>query len=271
MSLLQVIILSVVQGLTEFLPVSSSGHLVVISAFMTAIGSDPPQDLIEVSIVLHLGTLLAVLVFYRTEIIALLTNQRRAIPLLVVGTIPAAIVGVGIKKGLDQSSARLLLENPLLAGCMFLVTAAILRRAARRPHASGAYADLRWSQALHVGIYQAFAILPGISRSGATIGGGIEVGLQRGQAATFAFLLEIPAILGAGLLEFLDVLEEGGSGTSAAVLLVGFAVSFGVGLMALWAVIRFVERGRLALFMYYLVPLGVAVIIWQVASLAMNG
>jgi undecaprenyl-diphosphatase len=265
MSFLEIIILAIVQGLTEFLPVSSSGHLVIVNGLLEVLGKAPTKDLVEVSIALHLGTLASVLVYYRQEIGRLLGVDRRVIPLLIVGTIPAAIVGVGIKKGLPAAVEGMLLENVMLAGLMFPVTAIILLVASRRAEGDQTYQQLSWSAALAIGAAQAFAILPGISRSGSTIAAGLLAGLDRQSASTFAFLLAIPAILGAGLLETLDVLESGSTGTPMATLAVGFAVSFVVGLGALALLIRWVKRGRLAAFAWYLVPLGVAVVAWQMA------
>jgi len=263
MSLLEIIILAIVQGLTEFLPVSSSGHLVVVNALSEALGSEPVQDLVEVEIVLHLGTLAAVLVYYRREIARLFTSDRRVIPLLIIGTIPAAVLGIFIKKGLPEQSSALILENPLVAGICFPITAAMLWWAMRRSEGETDYPQLTSAGALKIGLLQALALLPGISRSGATISAGMGVGLTREAAATFAFLLAIPAIAGGGLLEMLEALDAGTTGTPLSTLAVGFAVSFVVGLGALALLIRFVRQGRLAMFAYYLVPLGAAVIAWQ--------
>ncbi len=266
MSFLEILLLAVIQGLTEFLPVSSSGHLVVANALLEALGKEPTKDLIEVSIALHLGTLASVFVYYRQEIARLLGADRRVLLLLIIGTIPAAIVGVGIKKRLSDSMSDVVLNNVLLSGLMFFVTAAILVWAMRRPIGERTYARLSWRQVLAIGAAQALAILPGVSRSGSTIAAGLGVGLDREQASTFAFLLAIPAILGAGFLETLDILEKGSTGTSLGLLAIGFAIAFAVGLVALWLLIRWVKRGRLALFAWYLVPLGVAVVAWRLIS-----
>ncbi|QDT70809.1 Undecaprenyl-diphosphatase [Planctomycetes bacterium MalM25] len=263
MSLVEILVLAVVQGLTEFLPVSSSGHLVVANALLERLGMPPTQDLIEVSIALHLGTLASVLVYYREEITRLLGEDRRVIPLLIAGTIPAAIVGVGIKKGLPDATADGILENVLVAGLMFPVTAMILIAASRRTPGETPYQQLTWGKTLAIGAAQAFAILPGISRSGSTIAAGLGVGLDRESASTFAFLLAIPAILGAGVLEGLDILETGSTGTPIGLLAIGFAISFAVGYAALALLIQFVKRGRLAVFAWYLIPLGVAVVLWR--------
>jgi undecaprenyl-diphosphatase len=264
MPLLEIIVLAIVQGLTEFLPVSSSGHLVVANALLAAFGAEPARDLIEVSVVLHLGTLAAVLVFYRREILRLLAADRRAVVPLTIATIPAAVIGIYIEKGLPEASKDFLLENPLVAGLMFLVTAAGLWWATRRPQGELHYTELPPASALIVGLLQAFAILPGISRSGATIVGGLGVGLRREAAAAFSFLMAIPVIGGAGLLKMKDAVDQGSTSTPLPTLALGFAISMVVGLAALWLLLRMLRRGRLELFVYYLVPLGLAVTAWQI-------
>jgi undecaprenyl-diphosphatase len=263
MTLWAIILLAAVQGLTEFLPVSSSGHLVVANALFEWLGSQPVQDLVEVEIVLHLGTLMAVLVYYRREIARLFTSDRRVIPLLIVGTIPAAVLGIYLKKGLPEATTNLILANPLVAGICFPMTAALLWWASSRPEGETDYPQLTWVNALKVGLLQAAALLPGISRSGTTIAGGLAVGLRRESAATFAFLLAIPAIGGGGLLEIMEALKAGTTGTPLGTLAVGFAVSFIVGLVALDLLIRVIRHGQLKSFAYYLVPLGIVVVAWQ--------
>lgn len=259
----EIILLAIVQGLTEFLPVSSSGHLVVANAVLEAFGSEPVKDLVEVSVVLHLGTLAAVLMFYRREILRLLSQDSKAIVPLVIATIPAVVIGLAIKKGLPESLEKTVLESPLVAGLMFPITAAALWWISRQTPGEGDYTELTPAQSLKIGFLQAFALLPGISRSGATIVGGLASGLKREQAATFAFLMAIPAIGGGGLLEGIEAYQEGTTGTPLGLLALGFFVSMIVGLVALSLLIRWVKAGRLAMFAYYLVPLGVAVTAWQ--------
>jgi undecaprenyl-diphosphatase len=263
MSLLAVLILAVVQGITEFLPISSDGHLAVTNALLAAFGGETLKDPLEVTLTLHLGTLASVLVFYRRELVRLLGADRRAIWPIIVATIPAVIVGLGIKKGLSEEASNWLLNSPLLAGLGFFVTAAALWRASRRPEGSLAYTELSTAKALGIGVMQALAILPGVSRSGMTISTGLEVGLRRDEAGTFSFLMAVPAIGGAGLLQILETLEKGSTGTPLPVLGAGFVVSMLVGLGALALLLRFLRSGRLGAFVYYLVPLGVAVTAWQ--------
>ena len=266
MDVLDIVILAIIQGLTEFLPVSSSGHLVVGGAMLEALGRSAPVDLLEVNIVLHLGTLIAVVAFYWREVARLLREDRRLIPLLILGTIPVAAIGIPLKEfGSDA------LESPLLAGLMFPVTAAILLWASRAPEGTGDYRQLSWKAALGIGMLQALALLPGISRSGATITGGLAAGLDRQSAGTFAFLLAIPAIGGAGTYQVLKLIRESATtkiseATPVPTLILGGLVAMVVGWFALWWLVRWIRAGRLAAFAWYLIPLGMIVTVWQVAQ-----
>ena len=266
MDYLQVIILAIVQGLTEFLPVSSSGHLVVGSAVMESLGYPRPPDLLEVNIVLHVGTLGSILFFYSHEVRRLFAEDRQLIPRLIVGTIPAAVIGIPLKELAEQ-----FLESPLLAGLMFPVTALILLWATRHPVGNVSYRELSYAGTIRIGFMQALALLPGISRSGATIAAGLHEGLDRRSAGTFAFLLAIPAIGGAGLIEVVKLarqLQHPGvtDSTSALTLVVGGLVAMFVGWLALWWLVRWIRTGRLGLFAWYLIPLGVTVVTWQLSN-----
>jgi len=259
---LEVLVLAIVQGIGEFLPISSSGHVVVGLEAFARYGREIP-DRLTVNIVLHLGTLLAILVFYRCRIAELIARDRRVIGLIVVGSIPAGLVGVLIKKAACCAWLEAALENALLAGFMFPLTALGLLWAARHADGQTDCRGLSYRGALVIGLFQALAILPGISRSGATIVAGLGLGLRRDEAAAFAFLLAIPAIAGAGLLEIVDLLRNGAPATPPVTLAIGALVSFVVGLAALWWLVRWLERGRLHRFAWYLIPLGLAVVVWQ--------
>lgn len=266
MTPLEIILLAIVQGITEFLPISSDGHLVVVNALLGLLGRKEVPDLFETTIVLHLGTLASVLVFYRREIVRVLTTERRAIPPLIVATIPAVIFGLGIEKGLPDRLSQPLLESPLLAGLGFFVTAAALWFLGRRSEGTIDYPDTPLGKALVIGVAQALAILPGVSRSGMTISTGVALGQKRESAATFSFLMAIPVIAGAGLLKTLDAIQKGQTNTPLPTLALGFVVSMIVGLGALWLLVRMIRRGRLEVFVYYLVPLGIAVTAWQLLA-----
>lgn len=263
MSPFEIIILAIVQGLTEFLPISSDGHLVLANELLQHFGYAKAENQTEVTLILHLGTLAAVLVFYRREIVRVLTTQRRAILPIILGTIPAVIFGLGIEKGLPDDWHDWLLESPLLAGIGFLITAAALTWGVRATTGTQDYPDVRPGQALGIGLLQAAAILPGVSRSGLTIAGGLGTGLARESAAAYSFLLAIPVIAGAGLLKIIDAVQAGRTSTPIPTLALGFVVSMVVGLGALAMLLRWLRRGGLMVFVYYLVPLGIAVIAWQ--------
>jgi undecaprenyl-diphosphatase len=257
---LEIIILAVFQGITEFLPISSSGHMVVLASIFDQF-AEKMEDKVTVNVVLHMGTLAAILVFYWRRIVALLGRDRRVIGLLVVGSIPAAVVGFPMKLYCKD-----LLESPLLAGFMFLVTGAMLVWVGRCKQGETECRDLTYSRAFVIGLFQAFALLPGISRSGSTIVAGMGAGLKRDEAATFSFLLAIPAIGGAGLLEAKDMFEQTGSATPFDALALGLFVSFAVGLGALAWLIRWLQQGHLGYFAWWVFLLGPAVIIWQLVT-----
>jgi undecaprenyl-diphosphatase len=263
MEYIRIIILGVVQGITEFLPISSDGHLVVADKLVEAFSSDQltTQNLV-VTIILHLGTLLAILIVYHKQVLRLLTHDRRVIGLLVVGTIPAAVVGLLLDKYLEE-----LMVNPLLTGCLLPLNGLILLFIDRRTPGDTTYEQLSYRQAIFIGCCQAFAPLPGISRSGTTIAGGLAVGLRRDAAATFSFLLAIPAISGAGVVGVIKLVTKGTENMpSAGVLLLGAAVSFAVGLVSLRLLLRLLREGLLDPFAYWCIALGLAVIIWQLAG-----
>jgi undecaprenyl-diphosphatase len=262
MELPQVVLLAIIQGLTEFLPISSSGHVVIVAALFNPSGSPAEYDVVEMNVVLHLGTLFSILVFYGKRVCQLFGRDRRTIGLLIVGTVPAAMVGLPLRM-----YAKAWLSNPLLAGCMLLITGTVLLSIPRLARGDAAYQRLSYVRAVKIGIAQAIALLPGISRSGTTITAGLASGLSRDSAAAFSFLLAIPAILGGAVLELTAL--AGGEGLSVpwTSLAVGAVISFATGLFALWWVVRWLERGRLQYFAFWCIPVGMAVIIWQLWTL----
>jgi undecaprenyl-diphosphatase len=263
MEYLRIIILGIVQGITEFLPISSDGHLVVADQIVKAFSSEQlsTQNLV-VTIILHMGTLAAILIVYWREILRLLTSDRRVIGLLIVGTIPAAAVGLLLDKYFEDY-----LVNPLLTGCLLPLNGLLLLWIDRQAQGDQSYQTMSYRQALLIGICQAFAPLPGISRSGTTIAGGLAVGLRREAAATFSFLLAIPAISGAGVLGLIKLVTKGTQNMPApGVLVLGTVVSFVVGWGALLLLLRLLRAGRLDALGYWCIALGLGVIVWQLAG-----
>lgn len=252
----QIIILAIVQGIAEFLPVSSSGHLNVFQSLMGKLSESA-----ELNIVLHFGTLLAILCFYFKRILALLTSDRRVIPMLIVGTIPAAVVGIYLKKMHEP-----LLANTLLSGFMFPITGLMLIALSRTKTGDKDYETMSYRTVILIGLAQSFALLPGISRSGSTIVMASFLGLKRQSAATYSFLLAIPAILGATVLELKDIVDAGKTETPLIPLLVGLVIAFAVGWVSLSYLVKWLEAGKLHWFAYYLIPFGVVVVVWQLLA-----
>lgn len=250
MPIIEMLVLAIVQGIAEFLPVSSSGHLVILGVLM---GVDDESATVE--IILHAGTLASILVIYWKRILDLLRSDRRVIPLLVIGTIPAGVIGLTIK-----SRAEWLLSSPLLTGWMWILTGTMLLSLKFLPDRGDDYRRMRWWQALAIGCFQSIALLPGVSRSGSTIVGGRLMGLGRDDTVTFSFLLAIPAILGACVLEVKDLVEEGASVEAVYILLLGAVVAFGVGVFALRWLIWWAREGRLHWFAAWCIPAGMAVL-----------
>jgi len=261
LSLPEILILAVVQGLTEFLPVSSSGHLVIVAKLLVPNGEPRSLDISDLNIVLHAGTLVSILIVYYRRIARLLAEDRRLLARLALATIPAVLVGVPIKKLAEES----VLANPLLAGCLLVVTGVILLVATRLPEGKLEYREISYRQAFVIGLSQAAAILPGLSRSGTTISTGLGLGLKPASAATFSFLMAIPVIGGASLLEAVSLARETQPTTPVLHLLLGAVVACLVGLAALIWLIRWLERGQLQWFAAWCIPLGIAVVIWQLS------
>ena len=262
LELWQLLILAILQGITEFLPVSSSGHLVVLASVLLDV-TDPALNLTAINVVLHVGTLLTILVFYRKRILTLLKSDRRTLALVVTGTLPAVIVGLPLKLFLEDA-----LTSPLLAGALLIGTGVLLVCTSRFREGDQSLNTLTYRNAILIGIGQALAILPGLSRSGTTISVALFLGVKRQASAEFSFLLAIPAIAGAGLLEAKDLLQASPTSTPVFYLTLGAILAFTVGTVALRWLLTWLQSGRLAWFAWWCIPVGVTVIIWRLLLIA---
>ncbi len=253
--LIALLVLAVIQGLTEYLPVSSSGHLVLGRLLSGEDDVLPTGAVIEVW--LHLGTLLAVLLFYRERIFKLargvlgqgeeVPEQRRLFGLLILGTIPAGLVGV-----LFEDELEVLFGDPTPVGVALLLTGMILWASRSIPERQGTLAKLTIAGALIIGIVQAMAIAPGISRSGVTIVAGLVLGLSVEAAAAFSFLLSIPAILGAAVLKVPKIFADDAAVQVPTMhLLLSFVTAFVVGLAALGMLLWLARSQKLSWFAPY--------------------
>lgn len=237
-----------VQGLTEFLPISSSGHLVLVPALL---GWEEPD--LATSAMLHVGTLLAVIWYYRSDLRRLvsdpLSDHSKLIwMLLFIGMIPAAIVGLTL-----DGPIEIIFSEPEYVAIALVVTGLVLLLAMAFPPGDRRLDDGRIGDAVVVGLAQALALIPGISRSGVTITAGLVQGLSRIEAARYAFLLGIPAIAGAGLIQGAELVDRGGFEPG---LLVGMAVAAITGYIAIDALIRLLGRMGLGPFAAYCIGFG---------------
>ncbi len=250
--MLAAVIWGLVQGLTEFLPISSSGHLVIVPEFLDAAGLDIAPPSLAVSAVLHLGTLIAVLIYFRDDVMSVLRlrsrPEGRKIALLVaVGTIPA-LIGLPLENSLESIQ-----ENVTYVGIALIATGGILVVGQLMARGMRQLTDGRIPDAIVVGIAQALALIPGISRSGVTISAGNGRRFEPTQAARFSFLLGIPAIAGAGLVSLPEVLDEGGFEPE---LLVGLVVAGVSGYLAIALLLAALRRVGLYPFAVYCFVVG---------------
>lgn len=259
--MLAAIIWGLVQGLTEFLPVSSSGHLVIIPAFLGKLGVDVKPPSLAVSAVLHLGTLVAVLVYYRADVLRVLRfrsdPEGRKIALLVgIGTIPA-LIGLPLADTLERFQ-----DTVSNVGWALTFTGLVLVVGQRLATGSRTLLQGRVPDAVVVGLAQAIALIPGVSRSGMTISAANGRKFDPIEAARFSFLLGIPAIAGGGLSQLLDLSDEGGIGPE---LLVGMVVAGISGYFAIALLLRMLKRVGLIPFAIYCLVVGLATVLvfWE--------
>jgi len=244
MQVVYAIFLGVVQGLTEFLPVSSSGHLALVGKYF-----DIGQPGIIFEVFLHVGTLLAVVWHLREKILRL---TRKDILLVILGSIPVGVVGILFGSIVEGTFSII-----KLTGFAFLISAFLNYQTDK---SVGSREALDKYDAIVIGIMQAVAVIPGISRSGATIFAGSKMNLAKTSAAEFSFLLSIPAILGANLYEFLK--HSDSENFSLGLALIGFAAAFFSGIIAINVLMNVLVRKKLRFFSYYLIFLGIVTILF---------
>ncbi|GAB3943758.1 undecaprenyl-diphosphate phosphatase [Corynebacterium tapiri] len=265
MSWSQVIVLSIVQGLTEFLPVSSSGHLRIISELFW--GADAGASF---TAVIQLGTEAAVLVYFAKEIWQILTGWFRGVFnkdqrgfdyrmgwMVIVGTIPVALVGVLFKDLIREG-----LRNLWITATVLILFSFVFIAAERMGKKARGYDELTMKDAIIMGLCQCLSLIPGVSRSGATISGGLFRNLDREVATRFSFLLAIPAVLASGLFSLPDAFNpEAGQAATAPMLIVGVAICFVLGYVSIAWLLRFVAHHSFSWFAAYRIPVGVLVMI----------
>lgn len=259
MSIFEAIVLGIVQGLTEFLPVSSSGHIELGTALLHI----QSKDNLLFSVVVHFATALSTIVVFRKDIAEIVSGifklEKDALDFtgkIFLSMLPVGLIGVFFKEEVESFFGG----NIMLVGFMLLITALLLAMTYYSRKKGG---PVTYGKALLIGVAQALAIMPGISRSGATIATGLLVGVEKGNAARFSFLMVLIPILGASLLEIKDYIEQPAAQNSLSgmVLLLGFLSAFISGLLACQWMIDIVKRGKLIYFALYCFIIGTIAII----------
>jgi undecaprenyl-diphosphatase len=268
MTILQAVLLGIVQGLTEFLPISSSAHLVLTPYF--AAWEIPATEAFIFDVLVQMGTLVAVIVYFwkdlwaigRAWVLGLIHKQpfgdfnARLGWFILLSTLPAVVIGLLIK---DQVEAAF--DSPLATGIFLFGTAILLVIAERFGQRQRQLTSLTWVDALWIGAFQAISLFPGISRSGSTITGGMLRNLNRQAAARFSFLMSAPVMLAAGLLTTVEWLQAPDAGAISITLLVGFMTAAVVGYLAIRWLLQYLVQHSLYIFAAYCVVLGTSVVV----------
>ncbi len=272
MSNLQAILLGIFQGIAEFLPISSSGHLVLLQNIFNV-----EEGELFFTVMLHFGTLLSVFIVYFKDIVKIvisffqiisdLFNKGRLILddefrvlaiMIIIGTIPTGIIGI-----LFEDLFESLYSSLLAVGIALIITGILLMVSEKVNSGKKQARDITFLDAIIIGTFQGFAIIPGVSRSGSTIVGGLFRGLDKKIATKFSFLLSIPAILAASLLQLLKVFSGNSSVVFSLPLLIGVALSTITGIFAIKLLVKVLEKGKLYYFSYYVWIVGIVIIITQ--------
>jgi undecaprenyl-diphosphatase len=275
MTLIQAIILGVIQGLTEFIPISSSGHLIIAQKWMGLQDHLTPQQMTVFVAVIQLGTLAAVLVYFLGDILTItggflsgnlvklkdrhsksMNNSARLGWLIIIGSLPIGIIGLAAKPIIEGA----LTKNLYIIGVSLVAWAVLLALAEFFGERRRGMNELTVKDALVVGFFQIFSLIPGSSRSGTTITGALFSGLSRETAARFSFLLSIPAIGASGLLELKEAMELGFGGIGVTNLVVATIVSAVVGYLSIAFLLSYLRRHTTYLFIGYRLIIGAAIL-----------
>lgn len=258
MNYLLALLAGFVQGLTEFLPVSSTGHLIIFEK-MTGISQESFGLTFDAS--LHLGTLLAILTFFWRDYMRALTSRKKVLLAMVAGTVPAVVFGL-LFEGLIESGLRQL----WIVGAALVVFSFVMMYAEKKGTKSKKFNHLNVQNALIVGLFQALALIPGISRSGSTISAGMLLGFGREDAAKFAFMLSGPIVVAAGSKKFLDVVTSGVAASELGFFIVGMISSAAFGYLTIKYFLAYLNKNGLMPFIYYRIALGVVLLVYGLST-----
>ena len=273
MSIIEAIILGIIQGLSEFLPISSTAHLTLVGKFMNVVPVDHPEHWTAFIAVIQLGTLLSILIYFSKDIILITSeflrdniklklkyseqsNNSKLGWLIAVGTIPIVIIGLSLKDVIEGA----LTKNLYVISGSLILFALILAVAEKVADHKREIKDLTFKDSLLIGIAQSFALIPGASRSGTTITGGLFVGMKRSDAARYSFLLSIPSVFASGLLELHDSLKYLDASMAINMVVATLAATIS-GYLAIDFLLKYLKKHSTFIFVYYRIILGIAIII----------
>lgn len=251
---LQSIILGIVQGLSEFLPISSTAHLVVVPYFFNF--KDPG---LTFNVFLHLGTLVAIVSFFFKDWIKILKERSKLLWLIIIGTIPAGILGYFFESYIESS-----FRSPLIISFTLIIFAILLYLSDYFVNHKREIKEINWWQSVVIGIAQAIALIPGVSRSGVTMTAGLFLGLKRKDSAKFSFLLATPIMIGATLYRFRELFELEGNlfnGLSLGAAILGFVFALVAGYLAIKYLLKYLGRGSFLPFVIYRIVLAIIIIV----------
>jgi undecaprenyl-diphosphatase len=256
MEILKIIVLGLIQGLTEFLPISSSGHLVITQKLFGI-----KENQLLISVLLHFGTLIPVLIIFWQDIKEILSfkkEKRHFIFLIIVASIPTALMGIFFEDFFES-----LFASTISTAVMLIVTGFILLIGDRLANYDKEITNFKWLNAILVGIAQGLAIIPGISRSGSTITASLVQGLKKEDAARFSFILSIPVIGGAGLLKVGDAFSQGVNNFNTLAIVLGMISAVISGYIAIKYFIYILKSKKLIYFSYYLWIIGAIILLYE--------
>jgi undecaprenyl-diphosphatase len=273
MSILESVILGIIQGITEFLPISSTGHLTVAGKLMNLISLDNPEKWTAFIAVIQLGTLLAVVIYFWKDLIRIIldflkdnlfnrkkfseqSDNSRMGWYLVFATLPVAVIGLGFKHVIEG----VLTKNLYVIAFSLIILAVILAIAEKTGKFKRKTKDLKWYDALIIGFAQSLALIPGSSRSGTTITAGLFLGFDRETAARFSFLMSIPAVAASGLLEFYQSLKHiDHSGMMD--LIAGTVAAAIIGYLSIDLLLKYLKKNTTFIFIIYRIAVGIIILI----------
>lgn len=262
MKILEIIFLAIVQGITEFLPVSSSAHLIIMRSFYNMGTLLDSKMLLALDIALHFGTLLAILTYFFKDLFKIaydffVERKVKLVALLIIGTIPAVITGLLFSSVID----RYFRNNLFLIGIFLIVIGYLLYYFDKKGNSDKEIDDISYIDALIIGIAQMFALFPGFSRSGMTIMSARYLGIKRVAAAKFSFYLSIPVMLGATLLTVLDDNFNVILTTNLDSIVIGVIFSFLTGILVIHFLLDYIKKNSYKIFFYYRLVLGIILLI----------